>query len=162
MPCADLVAPMSLVHVQHISRCSRAIAFFFSFLLRRQVLLQDYLCKHLALYMAINTNLETHTKPNSCLWNGGQIGVYEAVVVPKSNSTSERWLAQNHLFRLSYRGELIEFTGASDEAVLQLTQWWNGRGRNEPSPGCGSWEQETLCKEDRKTGVRRRAWYWIL
>lgn len=44
---------------------------------------------------------------------------------------------------------------------LQLTRWWDGRERNEPSPGSGSWEREAFCKEERRTGVRR-AGYWTL
>lgn len=66
----DLVALMS-----PLCTCSKAggaaeqfsfYLFFFSpFWLRRQDLLQDYLCKQLALCMAINTNLETHGEPRA-------------------------------------------------------------------------------------------------
>lgn len=46
---------------------SGCFLFGFFFWLRRQDLLQDYLCKQLALCMAINTNLETRSTPRSCL-----------------------------------------------------------------------------------------------
>lgn len=91
---------------------------FLFFWLRRQDLLQDYLCKQLALCTAINTNLETHTEPKGCLWDVDEAEAKEVFM--------RQWWCQSQAAPLNHDWHSPISPGSATEGAfcIHWEFWW--------------------------------------